>query len=323
MRKNEYTEAVSGITAPESSVEKMLETVHTYQNERKTVSIKTFNFKAAAAAALAVILAVGGTVGYSFFSEAQAPQSTPTTEGAAESKTEKKESQLSFTLKVNAEEITPDAPVVINEEDNNMGVFSLEERTGDLHYYFVYDITCVGDNIRTVTYTVDHDTIGIMTYKEENNVLYGTPADGAENILYMKPNCTMSDADADKHISEDIQIGNIVPQAFSSVTFDYDHQKAESLFLFEIFGTKKNNGTLENRDLYEDLLNNTEDGPYIRAEALQKLIGNTIHCTVEFENGQTSTKDVMIGAEVVPFTPDEPSFYNYSDRIVCREVTPQ
>lgn len=224
-----------------------------------------FMYKSVIAASLALVMAIGGTIGYNHFSSA----------------VEHTQPASPFVMTVNAEEITPNETLFSNPL--NYGLMISDNDNGDVVYRLDLKLECKGDNIKSITYTIDKDTIGIVYDGDLNPAIGGTPAESAND---------------DGTFSEDA-----VKKAYTSVTFDYVNQNPEG-FSFEIFGIGDSTITANKEALfsYEHL----EE----KCEQLNNLIGNTIHCTAEYNDGTTVEQDIKIGATISTFSETFPDEYN-------------
>lgn len=237
--------------------------VNRYMKEfRNRTNTKThgripFMYKSVIAASLALVMVIGGTIGYNHFSSTVEQTTSP------------------FVMTVNAEEITPNETLFSNPL--NYGLAVSEDDNGNVAYCLDLKLECKGDNIKSITYTLDKDTIGVVYNDDSNPFVSGTQADDAE----------------DNENGDDL----------SSVTLDYGNQNPEGCF-FEIFGIGNSTITANKEALfsYEHL----EE----KCEHLNNLIGNTIHCTAEYNDGTTAEQDIKIGATVAAFSEAFPDDYN-------------
>lgn len=212
MKDNIYTEALSKINAPDSLIDKTVECMRSAENESVAVVMdkpeskrKIFKFTAAVAAVLAVVIGFGAV----HFTGGKTDRS--------------------FVLTANAAELTPEAYVEIGELENvtGGGHYRIDEMALDddgkmtvikktvlsLTQEFNLAVTCSGEDIESITYTVNN---GYLTYDPSY-----------EGLLSFTE---LTDEEQEKYgawsSSGDCELA-------SSCTFDYNNQP-ESRLDFEI-----------------------------------------------------------------------------------------
>ena len=222
-----------------------------------------FMYKSVIAASLAIVIAIGGTIGYNHFSSTVEQTTNP------------------FVVTVNAEEITPNETLFSNPL--NYGLAVSDDDNGDVVYCLDLKLECKGDNIKSITYALDKDTMNIVYKSDMNLVVDGTQADSTNDT---------------EMFSEDVE-----KKAYTSVTFDYSNQTPES-FYFVISGVGDSTIIADKDALfsYEHLEK--------KCEQINNLISNTIHCTAEYNDGTTAKQDIKIGATVAAFSEAFPDDYN-------------
>lgn len=230
-----------------------------FENDLITKRRIPFVYKSAIAASLALVMAIGGTIGYNHFSGTEEQTASP------------------FVMTVNAEEIIPNETRFPDPRDYSLGLS--ENNSGLVTYCLGFKLECKGDNIKSITYTLDKDRIGIVYKGDLNPVVSGTLAD----IPY----------------SDNSYFESFANNVYTSVTFDYDNQNPEG-FSFYVFGV----GSANKEALFSD--ENLEE----KCEQLNDLIGNTIHCTAEYNDGTTAEQDIKIGAAISVFSETFPDYYN-------------
>ena len=214
-----------------------------------------FRYRGIIAASLVLIMAIGGTIGYHRFT-------TPSTNP--------------FIMTVNAEELLPNNTLISTPQ--NYGLALSEKDDGKIAYCLDFTLECKGDNIQSVTYTLDKDIIGIVYRNNLNPVIKGTKATDAEFCDNSK-------------------------KAYTSVTFDYNNQNPEG-FTFEIFGIGDDTITADKTSLFSSDSNHLEE----KRNVLDRLINNTVHCTAEYTDGTTMVQDIKIGTTISTLSevfPDE------------------
>lgn len=146
MNENRYTRTVDSIKAPEGSVQKMLDAVHSYEKKEKIIHMSTLK-KSLIAASLAIVILLGAV----FVIPALSPKENP------------------FTLTVNAAEVTDREFTAIGTLDPVGGDWELYESTGEVTMteFFVFDANVTGDNIKNVEFTLHNGGFGIASMDKD------------------------------------------------------------------------------------------------------------------------------------------------------------
>lgn len=145
MNENRYTRTVDSIKAPEESVQKMLETVHSYEKKEKIIYMSTLK-KSVIAASLAIALVLGAVFGI----PALSPKSNP------------------FTLTVNAAEVNENEFTAVGTLDTIAGDWDVDQETGEviMTEFFEFNVKAEGENIDHVLYTVKNGNFGTNAENE-------------------------------------------------------------------------------------------------------------------------------------------------------------
>ncbi len=145
MNENRYTRTVDSIKAPKESVQKMLDTVHSYEKKEKIIHMSTLK-KSVIAASLAVALILTAV----FAIPALSPKSNP------------------FTLTVNAAEVTDQKPTPIGSLDTISGNWDIDQKTGEVAMteFFEFNVKVEGENIDHILYTVKNGNFGTNAENE-------------------------------------------------------------------------------------------------------------------------------------------------------------
>ncbi len=125
-----------------------------FENDTNTQRRIPFVCKSAIAASLALLIAAGGTFGYSRFTD---------------------QSHAPFVMTVNAAEITQGGAVVAPSRDCGLSIS--ENDSGDVAYSLALTLECTGSDIKSVTYTLDKDVISLVSQNGEASVINGTTAE--------------------------------------------------------------------------------------------------------------------------------------------------
>lgn len=300
MRKNSYTQEVDRITAPDRAVEKMLSTARNFDKKEKIIDMKSFNYKGVIAASLAVVTAVGGIIGFNSFN------------GSRDSFI----SENSFVITANAEEIGVEKSAVVSIPDN-YGLCYSENEDGRIEYQLDLSFECKGDNISSITYSVDKDAIGVICRKDNDPVIQGKPT---ENITYSLHTVTYTEEDQRaiddamekeyKDTLENPAVEQIMDmyerKVYTSVTLDYNNQNPDG-FTLGIVGVSDDDVTAHKDEIF---IGRDTSRLESKKEWLGKLVGNIVHCTVTFEDGTVQTQDIVIDTTISTYSNEHPVEFN-------------
>ncbi|MBQ8134327.1 MAG: hypothetical protein IJ192_07990 [Clostridia bacterium] len=340
MRKNIYTETIDSIRVSDKAVGKALAAVRkTDKGDIIMVKHNKLKFTGMVAASLAVVIA-GGTVAGQLLSSNQAKLTSSTISSQAPKNVS---SPNSFTLMVNAAELTKEATVVSasgNSDVNNSakinvpGINGFNMSEGDdfngytVGYALPMDISCIGENIKSVTYSVDVGAISVSYYKDENPVIGGTETNRCDNTpeygVPLKPKyqkledelakeipdntegeVKLSDEDLKKLEQIDKSLENTEMKHYSSITIDNNDSSLDYTSISLVGSSEEL--SKEERDYLEahrDELFSYNDESKIEEQkvCVDKLInGQVIHCTVTFNDGTQQTQDIKVGTTIATF----------------------
>ena len=141
MIDNKYTRTLSSISAPPKSIEKAIRTVYeinSHNTKKGKVTIMKKRTWTAAAAGLAAVFAAVGIFGQSFY---------------------KQDAKNSFIITANAQELKPDTEIVFGLINSGSGYGREFDDTDRLSIsqFTALPIRCEGENIESVTYTLDSE----------------------------------------------------------------------------------------------------------------------------------------------------------------------
>lgn len=304
MYHNRYTQAVSKIKAPEGAVEKMLKTAESFEKKEKVIHMKKW-IKGAVAASLAVAVTAGAVIGFNLFG------------GKANS----------FVMTVNAAEITKDNPVSVGIGEGDMSIATKDD---GLEYYIDLPLSVKGENIKSVTYSVDKDAIAVHCRKDNNPVIDGDVVsesiDTLFDVKHIEDDQKALDAamendhqsDFEKHASEEI-LNRYEGKKYTSITLAYNNQNPDGCAI-GIVGKRTNEPVPDDESLEA------------KANRLDTIIGNTLYCTVVFNDGTEQKQSIQIGATVTNFgtahtesfnqlTEEEKALKDYTDVFVTYSIT--
>lgn len=155
-------------------------------------------------------------------------------------------------------------------------------------YWVAAPITCSGDNIKSITYTINKGYFSVAAKKNSKYLI------ASESKLRKKQENKFGVA----LDSEDSEANSLYDQKeYTSFTVS-GTEKPEKKFLIAFVGE----GTLSKKGskaLFDDVYDG-EEGLQIEAEAHRQLIGDTvITCTATYNDGSRKSVDVKVGTEVL------------------------
>ncbi len=304
MYHNRYTQAVSKIKAPEGAVEKMLNTVESFEKKEKVIHMKKW-IKGAVAASLAVAVTAGAVIGFNLFG------------GKANS----------FVMTVNAAEITKDNPVSVGIGEGGMSIATKDD---GMEYYIDLPLSVKGENIKSVTYSVDKDAIAVHCRKDNNPVIDGDVVSESIDTLFDVKYIEDDQKALDEAIENDYPDKLENPEAeeimsryegkkYSSITLAYDNQNPDGCAI-GIVGKSTVEPVSDDESLEA------------KSKQLDSMIGNTLYCTVTFDDGTAQKQSIHIGTTVTNFgtahsesfnqlTEEEKALKDYTDVFVTYSIT--
>lgn len=206
----------------------------------------------------------------------------------------KSNSKNSFVMSVNAAEIT-DENKSATIDLSSTGISYSEGDNGTVGYFFYPPIKCTGENISTITYTVNHGTIEFVETSGQGEKK--KPADdSAESIII------------EDTPQENISLGN---------TISYNDQNNKDISLSVSGGTESLSKDKQHlvREHIEDLFGYTDDS-YAESKSegmreiknLNKKVKEymdillddlVISCTVKFNDGSKQTQQIKVGTKIM------------------------
>ena len=304
MYHNRYTQAISKIKAPEGAVEKMLKTAESFEKKEKVIHMKKW-IKGAVAASVAVAVTAGAVIGFNLFG------------GKANS----------FVMTVNAAEITKNNPVSVGLGEGGM---SIAPKDDGMEYYIDLPLSVKGEHIKSVTYSVDKDAIAVHCRKDNNPVIDGDVVSESIDTLFDVKYIEDDQKALDEAIENDYPDKLENPEAeeimsryegkkYSSITLAYDNQNPDGCAI-GIVGKSTNEPVPDDESLEA------------KAKQLDSMIGNTLYCTVTFDDGTVQKQSIHIGTTVTNFgtvhaesfnqlTEEEKALKDYTDVFVTYSIT--
>ena len=305
MYHNRYTQAVSKIKAPEGAVEKMLKTAESFEKKEKVIHMKKW-IKSAVAASVAVAVTAGAIIGFNLLGS----------------------KANSFVMTVNAAEITKDNPISVGIGEGGMSIATKDD---GMEYYIDLPLSVKGENIKSVTYSVDKDAIAVHCRKDNNPVIDGDVVSESIDTLFdqthiaddMKVLETAMENEGQSVVEtnslEEKLLNSYVGKKYSSITLAYDNQNPDGCAI-GIVGKRTNEPVPDDESLEA------------KAEQLDLIIGKTLYCTVTFDDGTVQKQSIHIGTTVTNFgtahsesfnqlTEEEKALKDYTDVFVTYSIT--
>lgn len=186
-----------------------------------------------------------------------------------------------FTLTIMGAELEKDKPVQL-VSDNSLitekyaGTWMLEEmETGGVSYCINVPFTCRGNNIKSITYSINNGAFQIIQPEKESIIVDGQFYDGELNTGI---------------IGGRDDGGKIFEMLFyQSFTLDYQKQSDENTWI-NICNERPDNGELKSMIFGDSTLENKNLG-------IRNMLDNTIiTCTVHYADGTSKSADVLVNS---------------------------
>ena len=304
MYHNRYTQAVSKIKAPEGAVEKMLKTAESFEKKEKVIHMKKW-IKSAVAASVAVAVTAGAIIGFNLLGS----------------------KANSFVMTVNAAEITKDNPISVGIGEGGMSIATKDD---GMEYYIDLPLSVKGENIKSVTYSVDKDAIAVHCRKDNNPVIDGDVVsesiDTLFDVKYIEDDQKALDEAIENYYPDRLEnpdaeeiMSRYEGKKYSSITLAYNNQNPDGCAI-GIVGKRTNEFVPDDESLEA------------KAKQLDSIIGNTLYCTVTFDDGTAQKQSIHIGTTVTNFgtahsesfnqlTEEEKALKDYTDVFVTYSIT--
>ena len=207
---------------------------------------------------------------------------------------------------------------------------SIATKDDGLEYYIDLPLSVKGENIKSVTYSVDKDAIAVHCRKDNNPVIDGDVVSESIDTLFdvkhieddQKALETATENDRqsgfEKHSAEEI-LNRYEGKKYSSITLAYNNQNPDGCAI-GIVGKRTNEPVPDDESLEA------------KANRLDTIIGNTLYCTVTFDDGTVQKQSIHIGTTVTNFgtahaesfnqlTEEEKALKDYTDVFVTYSIT--
>ncbi|MCH5250594.1 MAG: hypothetical protein J1E98_11705 [Lachnospiraceae bacterium] len=190
-----------------------------------------------------------------------------------------------FTLKVMAAELEEGEPVVLNVGGNDNSSVLGATDNGEISYCINAPFTCEGENIETVTYSVNNGAFQIVQPTNESIIVDGQ--------LY---NYEMNTGQIGGYYSEE---NNGLPSRsyktffYKSFTLDYDTQSDDYTWINICNALPYDSETF-------NLIWGDESSAQDTSNGINNLLDNTvITCTVNYLDGTKQSADILVGSQII------------------------
>lgn len=197
-----------------------------------------------------------------------------------------------FTIKVLAAELSENTPqpISIGDVASNSWVFGGDERDYSVNYCINLPLSCEGENIKSVTYTVNKGTFQIVEPADDPYVIDGIPFDGSADFGEIGG---FYDEACDH---EDTRPTNQL--LLTSFTVDYDKQMSPE------FWSNVCRNCPDMKETFDLIWNSDSEEDF--AKAVNQLLSDiVITVTANYQDGSTSSKTIGLEAEIVEIEPLE------------------
>ena len=208
---------------------------------------------------------------------------------------------------------------------------SIATKDDGMEYYIDLPLSVKGEHIKSVTYSVDKDAIAIHCRKDNNPITDGDVVSESIDTLFDQTHIAddMKALEAamknegqsvvEINSSEKELMNSYVGKKFSCVTLAYNSRNLDGCAI-GIVG-KSDNESVSDNESFE-----------AKAEQLDSIIGNTLYCTVTFDDGTVQKQSIHIGTTVTNFgtahsesfnqlTEEEKVLKDYTDVFVTYSIT--
>ena len=187
-----------------------------------------------------------------------------------------------FTLRVMAAELDADSPQAYLSKEAGYDWAICETEEGGITYAIGVPLTCEGENIDSVTYSINQGAFQIVHPADSSIVLNGTAYEGELNVPI-----TGGEENTNGDLGSSIDY-------YSSYTVDYDTQTSDTTWI----------NICDNKPMAEadqNLLFNNENLEDNAAFFNKLFKGVTITCTVNLTDGTTQSETINMHGQVLTF----------------------
>lgn len=251
-----------------------------------------------AAACAAAVIAFVGLRGLWNRDETDIAGNDTRTEGIPSSQETEDDNLLSvinnmFTLQVQAAELEEGQPVPLVSSDNNSQINGRQAESwvmggteeGDIDYCINLPLSCTGNNIEKVTYSVNQGAFQIVQPEGESIIIDGQPYSGGINAGNV--------GQIGGRYDDETGLAQCPYEIvfYSSFTLDYQKQSDESTWINVCNALSERAETQQM--IWGDSLEEMNRG-------VQEMLDNTvITCTVQYRDGTTQSADILISSQIM------------------------
>ena len=199
MKNNKYTEKIKSIRAPQQSVDKAVEAAleaekNSSVTEQKAPE-KRIRLSAVLSAAAALVI-IAGSIAAAFAVREQSSTQTAESKASEHQSSAEPEQNNTFSLMVNAAELTENTPVNyvdldysdINKMTAASTTYTLNEKNNTLNVEFYpelpFHLTCTGNNIKNVTYSINNAAFDLsFILNDHDDILNGENERSIEDLI--------------------------------------------------------------------------------------------------------------------------------------------
>lgn len=204
-----------------------------------------------------------------------------------------------FTLQVYAAEMEEGQPVPLIDNsplsDNDSRIDGRQSDSwvlggtedGEIDYCIHMPLSCTGNNIKKVTYSINQGAFQIVQPEEESIIIDGQLYSGGINA----ENTGQIGGDYDEETGQASQ--NYETVFYQSFTLDFQKQSDEYTWINIC-------NILSGRTDIEDKIWGEEKGLEEMNQGIQQMLDNTvITCTVEYQDGSTQSADILVSSRIM------------------------
>lgn len=273
------------------------------KEQRKKTKKKNNGILLGAAACAAVAVIAVSMAGHFVWNrqDEEMVENEPTVEGIPVSEEKEEENLLSvidnmFTLQVRAAELEEGQPVALvdnTQASNNDSQISGGQadtwvlggtEEGDLDYCISFPLSCTGNNIEKITYSVNNGVFQIVQPEGESIIIDGQPYIGEMNTGQIGGRW-------DDESGLPLRDWEIL--LYQSFTVDYEKQSGEDIWINIC-------NALSGKQEEQQLIWGEENSLEEVNRGMQGMLDHTVvTCTVHYKDGTSQTADVLVSSRIM------------------------
>lgn len=202
-----------------------------------------------------------------------------------------------FTMHVAAAELTKDHPVAIQASGNDAAidgklsdswVLSGDEDDGSISYCIGLPLSCTGNNIEKITYSINNGAFHVVQPKDG-----GIIADGQLFGRELRTGSIGGDFNVENGGKPSRDYETVLYRSF---TLDYQKQSDPYTWISIC------NEVLDSQEAFGLIFGNGEYDAEKSCKGLQMVLGDTaITCTVQYTDGTEQSSDILVSAKVMTY----------------------